>query len=107
MEQIGHRDIVYRAARKSDLSAKTIKSAVGEYLGELAGVLSEADPERKVELPSVGILRVEVHDSHSRYDFQNEERVTVPAYRMLKIDASRRLRKTLKLPLQEFYEEQS
>lgn len=105
MDRVAHRDVVYRAARKSDIPVKKLKKGVKQYLDELAGVLSEADPERKVKLPGVGDLKVEVHDGHSRWDFQKEERVEVPAYRMLKIDASRRIRKTLKLPLKDFYEE--
>lgn len=105
MDQKSHRDVISRAAKGTDISVDTMRKAVGEYLHEVAGVLSEADPERRVRLPGLCTLKVKVHDSHTRYDFQKEERVQVPAYRSLKVDASRRLRKTLKLPLKEFYDE--
>lgn len=104
MDSVTHKELIQRAARGTDLKVREMRDYVGAYLSTVSTVLSEADPERKVHVPQVGTLRVQVHASHDAYSFEKEERVRVPAYRDLKITPDRRLKKTLKAPLKKFYE---
>lgn len=99
MDRITHKNVIRRAAKRAGVSIEKMREISWVYRTTLASFITEADLERDVDVPGLGVFRVRKTKPMKARDFDEGKQITVPARRRVVFDPTPRIENVLHVPL--------